>query len=82
MNRLMANERILGGYRSETMDTEGAMPPASPTATLMRASSMCQYWVAMPQAAVARLQIPQHRATMLRRLRVSARRPTGTPSMA
>jgi hypothetical protein len=82
MNRLMASERCRLGYRSDTSEIDGAMPPASPTATAMRASSSCQNCVAMPQAIVARLHMVQQAATMLRRTPRSARRPTGMPRPA
>ena len=50
------------------MEMEGAMPPASPIATDIRASNNCQNCAAMPHARVAKLHKPQHTATMLRRL--------------
>ena len=82
MNRVMASERRCFGYRSETTEIAGAMPPASPTATDMRASSSTQKVCAMPQAMVAIDHSAQHTAMILRRLLRSASLPTGTPSPA
>ena len=42
MKKLMASDRRLGGYMSAIIEIDGAMPPASPTATLMRAMNSCQ----------------------------------------
>ena len=82
MNKLMTVERCLGGYKSDTKEMEGAMPPASPMATDMRDKSNCQNWPAKPQATVATLQSEQQTATIMRRLYLSASLPTGTPKAA
>ncbi|MNG13146.1 hypothetical protein D3C84_968060 [compost metagenome] len=62
------------------MATDGAVPPASPTATPMRASTSIRKLPATPQSMVIKLQAMQLRAiTGLRPMR-SDRRPKGKPN--
>ncbi|MNR26952.1 hypothetical protein D3C85_1441970 [compost metagenome] len=73
-------ERRFAGYKSETIATDGAVPPASPTATPIRASTRVRKLPAMPQSMVIRLQAMQLKAiTGLRPMR-SDRRPSGKPN--
>ncbi|MNM36884.1 hypothetical protein D3C76_1268090 [compost metagenome] len=75
-----AVERRCGGYRSETIATDGAVPPASPMATPMRARTRVKKLLAMPQSMVIRLQAMQLKAiTGLRPMR-SDSRPRGRPN--
>ena len=55
-NTLIARPRFSAANRSAISDTAPGSNTASPTATPTRASSRCQYSVARPPAAVARLQ--------------------------
>ena len=62
------------------MATDGAVPPASPTATPMRNSNSMTKLVATPHSMVMALQAMQARAiTGLRPMR-SDRRPMGKPN--
>ncbi|MNN38326.1 hypothetical protein D3C81_1523180 [compost metagenome] len=79
-NTARARERRWRGYRSETIATDGAEPPASPTATRMRNISSIAKLVARPQSMVVTLQAMQATATTgLRPIR-SERRPSGRPN--
>ena len=53
--------------------------PASPTPTPMRVKNNDQKLLAMLQALVKMLHTTTQAATRLRRLRVSAKRPSGSP---
>ena len=75
-----AVERRSGGYKSDTMATEGAVPPASPTATPMRASTNVRKLPAMPQSMVIKLQAMQLKAITGLRPTRSERRPKGKPN--
>ncbi len=64
---------------SEIIECEGGLPPASPTATPMRAARSWKKLCARPQIAVIALQIVRHTASTLRREPRSARRAIGMP---
>ena len=62
------------------IDCEAGVPPDSPMPTPMRASASVVTLWAMPQKTVIALQNASATATMLRRLKRSARRAIGMPS--
>ena len=78
----MADGRSCTGNRSEIIDCEAGMVPASPTPTPMRARNSCTKLATAPHAAVMTLKIEIHTTMMLRRLKRSASAAMGIPNTA
>ena len=78
----MAVPRVCVGNRSEMMECDGGVEPASPTPTPIRARASCRKLAAYPQATVMALQMVMAAVTMFRRWLRSANIAMGMPRVA